>query len=210
MPRLDPIAIHRRSIVLRAARPAFEEGLVFARYLDEAAEGFFRLMMGGRAPDILARAYTRPDNNYSFQNVVFAECETRIVGMTSSFTAEERRGFSERPLKHASRLPAVRMRTVEILLAPLLRILETVADGDHYLLAMAVDEEIRGGGVGSVLMDSVEERARADGSTRLALDVAAKNEGARRLYERRGMTVESRWPRLRLVPPLFVRMTKNL
>ena len=32
----------RHSIVLRAAKPTFEEGLAFARYVDEAAEGFFR------------------------------------------------------------------------------------------------------------------------------------------------------------------------
>ena len=36
-------------IVLRAANPTFDKGLAFARYLDEAAEGFFRLMLGRRA-----------------------------------------------------------------------------------------------------------------------------------------------------------------
>ena len=39
----------RHSIVLRAANPTFDEGLAFARYLDEAAEGFFRFMLGRRA-----------------------------------------------------------------------------------------------------------------------------------------------------------------
>ena len=38
--------------------------------------------------------------------------------------------------------------------------------------------------------------------------VSAGNEGARRLYERRGMTVESGWPRLLFIPRLVVRMTK--
>jgi hypothetical protein len=32
----------RHSIILRAANPTVDEGLAFARYLDEAAEGFFR------------------------------------------------------------------------------------------------------------------------------------------------------------------------
>ena len=31
----------RHSIVLRAANPTFDEGLAFARYADEAAEGSF-------------------------------------------------------------------------------------------------------------------------------------------------------------------------
>ena len=198
------------SIVLRGAEPTIEEGLVFARYLDEAAEGFMHFMLGRRAPRILAQAYTRPDNDYSFQNVVFAEGGATIVGMASGFTAVEHSRFSDRPLKRAAGFPAVRMRAVRILCAPLFRILANLPDGSFYLLAMAVDVEMRGRGIGSTLMDHVEERARRCGSSRLCLDVAAKNTGARRLYERRGMSVESRWPRLRLLPPLFVRMTKEL
>ena len=60
-------------------------------------------------------------------------------------------------------------------------------------------------------MDSFEERARASGSTRLSLDVSAKNEGARRFYERRGWNVESQWPKRWAIPGLkFYRMTKGL
>ena len=46
-----------------------------------------------------------------------------------------------------------------------MRILDSIADGDFYLQAIAVDKELRGDGVGSLLMDCVEERARASGST---------------------------------------------
>ncbi len=99
---------------------------------------------------------------------------------------------------------------MRILLAPMFRALTSIPDGGFYLLAVAVDDEMRGRGVGSALMDLVEERARRGGSSRLCLDVAVKNEGARRLYERRGMSAGARWPKLRLVPPLFVRMTKML
>jgi len=103
------------------------------------------------------------------------------------------------------------MIAVSILCAPLLRIIDTIADGDFYLQAIAVDKELRGEGVGSALMDLIEDRAVASGSVRLALDVSAKNEGARRLYERRGMTVESQWPKRVVIPGLrFFRMTKSL
>ncbi len=200
----------RHAIVLRDAKPNFDEGLICARYLDQAAEGFFRFMLGGRAEQIVAEAYTQPYNDHSFENVVFAERDQRIVGMALGFTAEQHRRFSDRPLKEAAGFPALRMRTVRVLCAPLLRILETVPEGDFYLLAIAIDTEIRGEGIGSVLMDAMEERARASGSTRLTLDVSVKNDGARRLYERRGMVVASEWPKLRLVPRLLVRMTKDL
>ena len=200
----------RDAIVLRTAEPTLEEGLVFARYLDQAAEGFMRFLLGRRSPEILAAAYTRPDNDYSFQNVTFAESGGSIVGMACGFTAAERGRFSDRPLRRAAGNPAVRLRALRILLAPMFRILTSIPDGGFYLLALAVEDAMRGRGVGSSLMDFVEERARRGGSSRLCLDVAVKNEGARRLYERRGMTTEARWPRLRLLPPLFVRITKEL
>ena len=126
----------RHSTVLRAAKPTLDERLEIARYLDEAAEGFFRFMLGSRAVQVVAEAYTQSDNNYSFQNVIIAEHDQVIVGMALGFTAEQRRGFSDRPLKQAAGFPALRMRAVRILCAPLLRILTTIADGDFYLLAI--------------------------------------------------------------------------
>jgi ribosomal protein S18 acetylase RimI-like enzyme len=199
------------SVTLRAANPTFEEGLAFARYLDEAAEGFFRLMLGRRAGHIIATAFAQPDHDLSYQYVTFSECDNVIVGMWSGYTAEQHRRSSLQPLKQAAGRRNLRMRVVLILFAPLMRIIDSIADGDFYLGAMAVDKELRGDGVGSILMDSFEERARASGSTRLSLDVSARNEGARRFYERRGMTVESQWPKRLPMPGLkFYRMTKAL
>jgi ribosomal protein S18 acetylase RimI-like enzyme len=103
------------------------------------------------------------------------------------------------------------MRIILILFAPLMRIIDSIAEGDFYLQAIAVDKELRGDGVGSVLMDSFEERARATGSTRLSLDVSAKNTRACRFYERRGMAITSQWPKHLPIPGLkFYRMTKTL
>ena len=99
---------------------------------------------------------------------------------------------------------------VVTLCAPLLRFLGNHADGDFYLQSITVDKERRGEGVGSALIDAIEGRARACGAIRLSLDVSAKNEGARRLYERRGLTVESTWPKLFFLPQIIVRMTKPL
>lgn len=46
-------------------------------------------------------------------------------------------------------------------------------------LRMAYVRDLRGSGVGSRLLDDVEERAREMGPARICLDVAASNEGAR-------------------------------
>ena len=201
----------RHEIVLRAANPTFDEGLAFARYSDEAAEGFFRFMLGRRAAHIIATAYAQPDHDLSYQNVTFAERDKVIIGMFAAYTAEQHRRYSRQPLKQAAGRCNIRMRIVMILFAPLMRITDTIPDGDFYLQFIAVDKALCGDGVGSVLMDFFEEQARASGSTRLSLDVSAKNEGARRFYESRGMTVESQWPKRLAIPGLkFHRMTKGI
>jgi GNAT superfamily N-acetyltransferase len=198
------------AIVLRPARPTVAEGLAYARYLDEVSEGFFRFRLGERAVDIISAAYVERDHDLSYQNVTFAETGQRIVGMASGFTAVQQRRFSDRPLKRAAGGQAWRLRLTGIIAAPLLRIIETIPDDDFYLVTMIVDGNLRGTGVGSMLLDHIEERARALGSARIALDVAAKNRGARRLYERRGWSVESHWPGLPLLPTVFLRMTKRV
>ncbi len=201
----------RQSIVLRAANPTFDEGLAFARYADEVAEGFFRSMLGRRAEHILATAFAQPDHDLSYQNVTFAERDNVIVGMYAAYTAEQHRRSSRKPLKQAAGRRNIRMRIVMILFAPVMRITDSIPDGDFYLQFIGVDKVLRGEGVGSILMDSFEKRARASGSTRLSLDVSAKNEGARRFDERRGMKVESQWPKRLPIPGLkFYRMTKGL
>lgn len=201
----------RHSITLRTAKATLDEGRVFARYLDEAAEGFFRFMLGRDAGDIIARAFVEPGHDLSYQNVTFAERDNVIVGMVSCYTAEQHRRSSDRPMKQAAGRRNLRMMFVSILCAPIMRIINTIADDDFYLLAIAVDKEHRGDGIGSVLIDSVEERARASGSTRLALDVSAKNDRALRFYERRGMTIESQWPKRLPIPGFrLYRMTKTI
>jgi len=198
------------TIQLRNAKPIEEEGLAFAHYLDQAAEGFFRIYLGPQSEEIIARAYLQPDNDYSYDRVIFAERAGEIVGMATGYASEMRPDFSKKPLSVAAGGRSLRMVVVEVLFAPLFRMLETVSDGDYYLLSIAVDEKSRGEGIGSVLIEAIEKRARANGSARLALDVAAKNEGARRLYERHGMEVDSEWPRASFLPAVFMRMAKEL
>jgi ribosomal protein S18 acetylase RimI-like enzyme len=197
----------KHSITLRAATPTFDDGLAFARYLDEAADGFFRFMLGRRVGHIIAIAFTQPDHDLSYQNVTFAVRDKVIVGMISGYTAEQHRRSSRQPLKRAAGRWNLRMRIVLVLCVPLMRIIDSIADGDFYLQAIAVDKEFHGEGVGSILMDYFEERARAIGATRISLDVSAKNEEARHFYERRGMIIESQWPKRLPIPALkFYRM----
>jgi len=168
-------------------------------------------MLGRRSRQIIATAFARPNHDLSYQNVTFAERDNVVVAMVSGYTAEQHRRSSRRPLKEAAGRCNLRMRIVLILFAPLMRIIDSIADNDFYLQAIAVDEQLRGDGLGVLLMDSLEQQARESGAKRLSLDVSAGNQGAIRFYDRRGMTIESQWPKRLKTPALkFYRMTKEL
>ena len=129
----------QHSIVLRTASPSFDDGLAFARYVDEAAEGFFRFMLGRRAPEIIATAFAQADHDLSYQHVTFAERENVIVGMVSAYTAAQHRRSSLEPLKQAAGRGHLRMRTVLIVFAPMMRIIDSIADMTRHVAVTASD-----------------------------------------------------------------------
>ena len=61
-----------------------------------------------------------------------------------------------------------------------------------HLEDVCVDESCRGMGIGSLLMEYVIEWAKANGCNHMDLDVWEFNDGARKLYERYGMTTQKR------------------
>ena len=202
--------LKQQSIFLRPAKPEFGEGLQFAHYLDQAAEGFFRVMLGRESESIIASAFIDSGHTLSHENVIFAEVDTKIVGMSSTFSEKQHRIFSDGPLRRAARKNAIRLKLMRTLFAPVWRILETIPEGDFYVQGIAIEPELRGAGIGSLLMNDIENRAKASGSNRLSLDVSAKNDGARRLYKRLGMVESSTWPNSRFLPTVFFRMAKYL
>lgn len=204
-------SVENHPSTLRPARPTIEDGLIFERYLDQASEGFFRFLLGRNAPRTIANAYTKHNHDLSFQHVTFAEKDGVTVGMALAFTAEQHHQSSDQPLKEAAGKSALRISIIKFLGRPLWRFLDTIQEGDFYLLAIAVDKDQRGKGIGSKLLHFIEDSATSNKSSRLVLDVAADNENARQLYKRRGMQVETQWPRRFRIPRFcLLRMTKLL
>ncbi|MHC5066467.1 MAG: GNAT family N-acetyltransferase [Planctomycetota bacterium] len=138
---------------------------------------------------MIAEAFTKPGHDLSYEHATFAVHNEKIIGMAVCYTAEQHRTSSLAPLREAEGYPTFRAAIIAAVFAPIFSVLDTLEDGDFYLQAIAVDPDLRGAGVGSLLMDRVEERGRASGSRRLCLDVSGSNIGARRLYERLGMDV---------------------
>jgi len=78
------------------------------------------------------------------------------------------------------------------------------------LISMYVGPSARGLGVGSVLLDAVEQWAVASGADRLLLHVVATNDPARRLYGRHGLVVTGEVHRESPDDPLELEMCKQL
>ena len=196
---------------LRPATATVEDGLVFARLLDEAQEGMYRKVLGRRAGTIVAQAFIKPVNDLSYLHVTFAEHGERVVGMASGYTAETHRHFTDQVLEAAAGWRRYRWAAFVRVARRMFRFMDTVPDGDFYVRALAVEPLERGAGIGTLLVGSLEETALAAGSKRFALDVATKNRNARRLYERLGLTAETESPRwFRLPNTNLIRMVKTL
>lgn len=196
---------------IRPAKPTIPEGLLFAKLLEEAQEGVYRIMIGRTALDIIARAYIRPGHELSYLFAEFAEMDGQVVGLGAGYTATDHLAFTEEPLVAAAGWRRHRIAFFSRLNQRALSLMDTHSQGDFYVRALAVDPELRGRGVGTGLMESLEVRAKGTGSSRITLDVAAKNQRGRRLYERLGFVVEAASPRWFGMPNTnILRMVKSL
>jgi ribosomal protein S18 acetylase RimI-like enzyme len=188
------------SITVRPAVATIDEGVLFARYLNVAADGAFRGLLGKGYDRVIGEAYLSPGHDLSYETAVFAERSGRIVGMASGYTSHQHEQSSDEPLRRAAGFRMARMAAFSVLGRGMKTFIKTVPDGDYYLLAVAVDDQYRGSGIGSILLDHSEETARAAGCARIVLDVAEKNTGVRQLYEHRGMKVGATSPPILLIP----------
>jgi ribosomal protein S18 acetylase RimI-like enzyme len=89
------------------------------------------------------------------------------------------------------------------------------ADRDEYLVSnLAVRKQVRGRGIGSGLLEQVEERTREVGLRRISLMVSIGNEDARRFYESHGFKVRATQlesnKRVPYLGPGYHRMVKAL
>jgi ribosomal protein S18 acetylase RimI-like enzyme len=188
------------SVTLRPAVATIDDGLLFARYLNMAADGAFRALLGKGYDRVIGEAYLSPGHDLSYETAVFAERSGRIAGMASGYTSQQHEQSSDEPLRRSAGFRMVRMTAFSVLGRGMKRFIKTVPDGDYYLQAVAVDDQHRGSGIGSTLLDYSEETGRSAGCARIVLDAAGKHTGVRHLYERRGMKVEAMSPSILHIP----------
>jgi ribosomal protein S18 acetylase RimI-like enzyme len=200
----------RSQVTIRPAKATVDEGMKFAVYMNSASGGGFKKMFGKRFEEIISKAFLEPNHDLSYETALFAEANGVVVGMVSGYTAEQYRAFRKDVVNQSAGRSRFRIALIFAMIASMMRFLHTYEDGEYYIEFLAVDETQRGQGIGSQLLQTMEDRALANKCAHLAIDVARHNDTARRLYERHGFTTIGQWPKTRLVRPNILRMTKPL
>ena len=164
------------TIMIREAKQDLEEGLVFAQFFDDASEGFFKSMLGIKTYEIIADAFVKSNNEYSFENAIMIEYKSKIVGMVSGYTYAEKQGFKKNILSEFPNGSKLRIIMFSIVGMVLKRFLGPRGKEDYYLQSIALSHQMRGKGLGQMLMKHSGEIAINKGSKTLSLDVSSKKE----------------------------------
>lgn len=199
-----------QEIEIRNAKCNIEEGKIFARLLDSVTEGFISKILGSEFEKIIAEAYMKPNNNYSYQNISFAVKDKTICGMIACYSYERYKDFNKKILSESKFDNKKNIRKLYFFEALFMRSVGVKLPGEYYLQAIIVTEQSRGTGLGQKLMEKVEADARKSGSKILSLDVFCKNSRAIDLYKKQNMIIDSKWPKFPLFPSIFFRMIKRL
>lgn len=202
--------MNNNAIKIRNAKPELEEGYLFAEYLNEASEGFFKSILGKDTFEIIADAFLKSNNDYSYENVSVIEYDSKIVGMVSGYTKSEKECFNGKILYQSSKGSKHKKLIFSIISRILSRFLGPPQKGDFYIIAIAVNYKMRGQGLGQKLLEHISAKAIEKGSVTLSLDVSGKNSKAINSYKRFGMKVTSFWPNFLNISPIFTRMEKQL
>ncbi len=115
-----------------------------------------------------------------------------IKGMVKLRTKEDKEEFHISDHRMLLKIGVIKLIKAGILLS----VLETKVLKEHlYIEMIAVDDESRGQGIGSVLLEYSEAKARKlEGIKKLSLHVIEKNAKAKKLYEKIGFkTISSQW-----------------
>lgn len=202
--------IQDEPILIREAKPDLDEGLLFAQFLNEASEGFFKAILGNETFEIISEAYVKSNNDFSFENAFFIEYNGEIVGMVSGYTKSEKVGFKRKILSKSTKGSKFRIRMFSVIGRILSHFLGPRGKDEFYIQAIAISSPMRGKGLGQKLLEHIADKSIERGSKTLSLDVSSKNTKAINSYTIFGMKVSSYWPNFLKLPPVFTRMEKQL
>ncbi len=192
-------------VLIREARP--EDAVRAAPLIYSSGPACFDYIFSHRTPvnaiQFLERMFAEPKGEFGFTHHRVAELfrdgdgesEGEVVGTGTFFTGAEVPGFTIAALRQIlgcyglSRGPGVIRRGLQIegIVRP--------PKGDMHVIAhIGVAPELRGRGIGTIIMEHLMQAGRERGRSVAVLDVSAENPRAQALYERLGFVVTDERP----------------
>ena len=173
-------------------RPAVDsDSWICAELTNTAADGMFADLFGNRWQSIVSQLSKQPGHSMSLEHVRVLDQDGEVVGMAAAMTGlEAKKGFDSQ-LWNVAGWRTIRALVMSLALRPMFRFLDFHEPDEFYLQALATRASRRGQGLGTRLLNDVNERGMAAGSHRLALHVDKSNVNAQRLYDRYGFSYES-------------------
>ena len=139
------------------------------------------------AVQILEKLVKLGDNNLGHEYIYVVTQDELVVGaLLYSIGSHHKLGELKFHFKHLNIIDAFKFFLIGLKDSLILSHLKKC---DFYFAGVAVDEEFRRQGVGSLIMNQGVSRARERGCERVVLDVALDNLGAKKLYEKTGFKV---------------------
>lgn len=163
-----------------------EDARDFSHLILLSAPVFFPSLFGDNVLEVMENLFRYPGNIFSFEHSYFVEMEKKIAGMVLGYTWKER---DQEELNTGFLLFRYLGWDILTRVPYLLRvqsILGKLVAGDYYISNIAVYPEFRGCGLGTRLLEKMEEEAVERGCKMMVLDVEADNRGAIRLYQKLG------------------------
>lgn len=186
-----------KDIIIRKGKP--EDAHHFSELVILSAPKVFSLLFGSKVKKLMKSIFPYRRHYYSYDKSFFIEVDGKTAGMAQLHRFRPRKREKIRLtfllLKYLNwRLP----RSLFSLLRSE-KVISNFSDRDCYLSNVAVYPEYRSLGLGSRLLNTLEEEIKAVGKNRMVLHTDVKNHGAIRLYEKLGYKIEEK------IPPLKIR-----
>ncbi|MGC9064647.1 MAG: GNAT family N-acetyltransferase, partial [bacterium] len=167
-----------------------EDAQDFSSLVLISAPIFFPLLFGHNVQEVMKNLFRNHSNIFSFQHSYFIELDGRNIGMALGYTWNEGReeGFNTGMLLVKYLKWDIITQAHYLLKAR--EILGEIIEGDYYISNIAVYPEFRGLGLGTKLLEKMEDEAKETDCKRMILDLETENKGAMALYKRLGYDTE--------------------
>lgn len=154
-----------------------------------AGGNFFPFAFGRNAEAILSEGFRTTNTLMSYQKAQVVCVHDEIAGMAAGFTEGEQQAELSETEKLFGKLLGVRGLWVLVVMYFLPDFFGKAQPGEFYLNSIAVFPKYRGQGLGKMLLEAVELKAKEQGFTTISLDVNGENTRAVTFYKQAGYRI---------------------